>query len=156
MFKNQSTIEMLILISGIVLVVLFIGMYIYNGSYKLNENIINLTKDQFNIFGFDFYYSTTGNYIYGSYYQTGSYTYGNAIIGIYANNTSYEIPVSTSHYVSTTGALIYNFNSSVVPQKLSSYLENGDVLYVLKYIQFESNGQNFIFVANQSGISKLN
>ncbi len=151
--REQSTIEFLILISGIILIAILIGLFLYSGSSKINESLINLTRSQFEIFNFNLYISS--NTIYGTYYQNGNLTYSKATIYIEIDNQSYTIPVSTTYHNSTTGYMLFNFNSSTIPASLSSNMTGGTP-FIFEFIKFNSGGKNYIFVANQQEIVKQN
>jgi hypothetical protein len=152
--KEQSTIEFLILIAGSALIAIVIGLYIYSSTNKINTGLINLTTTQFEIFNLNVY-TTSSNTISGSYYQNGYFVYNKAIIAIKISNQSYFIPVSTTYYNSTSGYLLFNFNSSKLSTALLNNLVPGTP-FTFEYIEFNSNGKNYIFVSNQEEFLKQN
>lgn len=154
--KNQSTLEFVVLLAGIVAVAIFVSVYFYGGASNLNTNLVNLTKSQFNVFSMNLYSSANGNYIYGSYYQTGNYTYSGATLEISVNSISYSVPIITTYYKSTMGNYLFYFNSTTAPQSLISSLENSNVPYVFEFIKFKYDNHNYMFIANQTEQSKAN
>lgn len=154
--KTQSTIEFLVLLGGVVFLVIAITLYFYNQTTSLNKNLTNLTNSQFNIFNLNLYASKNGNYLYGSYYQTGNYTYNKATLGVEFNGISYLIPLSTTYYKSTIGSYIFDFQSTNAPLNVVNTISNENVNYIFEFMKFNSNNGNYIFVSNQTEESKAN
>ena len=154
--KYQSTLEFVMLLAGIVLVAIIITLYFYSGASSTTSKLVNLTDSQFDIFNINLYSSTSGNYIYGSYYQTGTYTYNSAMLEIGINSISYTVPISTTSYLSTTGTHVFNFKSTSISANAINELGNGNVKYIFEFIKFNYGGKNYIFVANQTELSKAN
>lgn len=154
--KSQTTIEFVAILAGTILVATIIMIYLYGGTSKATDTLVNLTSSQFNIFSFNLYVSTSGNYIYGTYYQTGSYQYNNATFGIKINQTSYSVPIYSTNHLSTIGSYIFNFKSENAPTNLIEKLGVGNVQYTLEYIKFKYGNENYMFIANQTALSKTN
>jgi len=149
--KTQSTIELYVILSAVVIAVISFSFFLYKNYYSNISNERNITINNINIVNFDLYFSPSANILIGSFYQNGGKAFSNGVLQIRLNNSAYAIPVSFVYYNSTVSAYEVDFKSSVLNANILKSVYIGEP-YTLAGIVFTNSSKDYIYYDNYSSV----
>jgi len=149
--KSQSTLEYVVLLTGIIAAVLLFFNFVYKNFNNTINNEKNITVNNMNIYSFDLYLSQTSNILKGSFYQNGGNEYKNGKIKLKISNSVYSIPISFFYYNSTLAKYGVDFESNTLSPNVLNSIYIGEP-YTLIAVNFQNLSNNYIYYTNYSGI----